>query len=100
MALTKTDLKKITEIFQLSVSKILGELTKDYQSRISEYLDFKFQKLEKDLTEKIDHLPTKDEFYDRTDKILGSQHKDRDEFEMVSSRVSDHEDRIQALEDK
>lgn len=49
----------------------------------------------------ISHLPTKEEFLDREDKLMGEVKKMREEHTMLSGRVyQDHEPRIEKIEDK
>jgi chaperonin cofactor prefoldin len=46
----------------------------------------------------ISHLPTKDEFYEQTGKILKRLDDLEEEKDALSHRVSNHEDRINNLE--
>ena len=46
----------------------------------------------------LSHLPTKDEFYEKMDEVVGELKTIREEQTLVSHRVSDHEDRIQKIE--
>jgi hypothetical protein len=48
----------------------------------------------------ISHLPTKDEFYEQTEKILKRLDDLEVDKDLLSHRVSDHEDRITNLETK
>ena len=48
--------------------------------------------------QKIDHLPTKDEFYKMMDNIIGEIEKMRQELAITNHHLSDHEDRITSLE--
>ena len=75
MSLTNDDLTKIAKLINLS------------KDEVKAYVD-----------EKVADLPSKQDFFDRTDQILGNQVKDKEEIDLVNSRVSNHEERIQALE--
>jgi hypothetical protein len=46
----------------------------------------------------ISHLPTKDEFYEQTGKILKRLNDLEEEKDVLSHQVSNHEDRINNLE--
>lgn len=67
---------------------------------IRQVLEEQLEVFEKKLDEKISNLPTKKEFYDRTDETLGRIKKLEEDSDLVQSRVASHEDRITALENK
>lgn len=48
---------------------------------------------------KTKHLPTKDDFYSKTDEVVGEIRAMREEFTLIVPRISDHEDRITAFEE-
>jgi len=48
--------------------------------------------------EDLKYLPTKDEFYEETLKILKGIEDLKDEKDILSHQVSDHSDRIEKLE--
>lgn len=51
----------------------------------------------------IKHLPTKDEFYERMDKVMGELKAMREEITILSGlngKVNDHEERIEKIENK
>ena len=51
----------------------------------------------------IKHLPTKDEFFDREDKLMGELKNIREEITMLSDinrKVNDNEERIEKVEKK
>lgn len=50
--------------------------------------------------EDISHLPTKDEFYEETGKILKRLDDLEQEKDVLSGQVSNHEDRIKDIEIK
>jgi len=76
MALTDKDLKAF---------KDLMEVTFD-------------DKLDEKLDEKLSHLPSKDEFYEQTGKILKQLDDLEVEKDVLSHSVSNHEDRIEKIE--
>lgn len=55
---------------------------------------------EKDLVTKEDlgHLPSKDEFYEQTERILKRLDDLEEEKDLLSNRVSDQEDRLEKIE--
>ena len=57
--------------------------------------------IEKSLVTKedISHLPTKDEFYEKMDEVMGELKAVREEQTVLSHRVSNHEDRMHKIED-
>jgi len=48
--------------------------------------------------EEIKNLPTKEEFFSKMDEVMGELKDMREEETILSSQVSDHETRIQNLE--
>lgn len=49
--------------------------------------------------EDIKYLPTKDEFYEEMDKVMGELNDSREEQTVQAHRLSDHEDSIENIED-
>ena len=83
--LTQQDLKQIGQLID---------------QKLEEKLEQKLEeKLEQKFNEKLKYLPSKDEFYEAMDKIMGELQKIRDEHAIQSYRVSDHEERITRLEE-
>lgn len=81
MSLTNNDLKLIKDVIKVT---------------IDEELDIKFE-------EKIKYLPTKEEFFDREDKIMTELKAVREEITTLSDlnrKVNDHEERIEKVEHK
>ena len=56
------------------------------------------EKLDEKLDGKIKYLPTKDEFYEKMDEVMGELKTIREEQTLISHRVSNHEDRIEKVE--
>lgn len=71
-------------------------LTSDDIHKLSKVFATKedFEKLE----EKISNLPTKGEFFGKMDKVIGELQTMRNEHIITGHQVSDHEDRLEALE--
>lgn len=55
--------------------------------------------VEEKVKEQIKFLPTKDEFYEKMDEIMGELKTIREGQTLQTYRLSDHEDRITKLED-
>lgn len=58
------------------------------------------ERLDEKLDEKLAHLPSKDEFYSRMDKVMGELKTIREEVAILSHRTSDNEDRIERIESR
>lgn len=46
----------------------------------------------------LSHLPTKDEFFAKMDEVMGELKAIREEQPLQSRKLSDHEDRIEKIE--
>ena len=78
-------------------------LTKKDLTQIEDLIDRKLdekldEKLEEKLNEKLKFLPTKDEFYEKMDEVMGELRAIREEHTLQVYKISDHEDRIEKLE--
>jgi len=58
------------------------------------------QVVDERISEKTKNLPTKDEFYNKMDKVMGELKSIRENTEVITHQVSDHEDRITKVEQK
>ena len=79
MTLTDEDLKALKDLMQITFKETAEELelvTKDH----------------------INHLPSKDEFYEQTGKILKRLDDLEQEKDVLSHQVSKHGDRIEKIE--
>ena len=93
-------------LIELSISlcknKRMGKLDDSDLKAIKGLMDVTIDEAieKKGLVTKSDltHLPTKDEFYEKMDEIMGELKTIREEQSLISHRVSDHEDRIQKVE--
>jgi predicted nuclease with TOPRIM domain len=56
------------------------------------------EKLDEKLDAKLSYLPTKDEFYGKMDEVIGELKAIREEQAAQSHKLSNHEDRIQKVE--
>ena len=52
------------------------------------------------IEDKTKNLPTKDEFFNKMDEVVGELKAIREELPLISHRLSNHEDRIQRVENK
>ena len=78
--LDSDDLKAIKDLVEVTVDEVIEK---------------------RELASKSDlgHLPTKDEFYGKMDKIMGELKAIREEQTVQGHHLSKHEDRIQKIED-
>ena len=56
------------------------------------------EKLDEKLDEKLKYLPTKDEFYETVDDVMGELKAIREEKSVQSHQFSNHEDRLVKIE--
>ena len=79
--LDNDDLKAIKDLIEVTVEEVIDK---------------------KELVSKSDisHLPTKDEFYEETGKILKRLDDLEQEKDVLSHRVSEHEDRLEKIESR
>lgn len=80
MTLTKKDFDAMREMIQIVLDEVLD------------------QKLEEKIPHYISHLPTKDEFYEETGKILKEIKDMKEELMIVNHRSSENRDKIEKLE--
>jgi hypothetical protein len=80
-ALDDNDLKAIKDLIEVTVDEV-------------------FEKREVATKNDLSHLPTKDEFYEQTGEIIKRLDNLEEEKDVLSHRVSNHEDRIINLESK
>jgi hypothetical protein len=87
--------------------KDLQEIKKLVDERLEIKLEEKLnEKLEQKFNEKLKYLPSKDEFYEKMDEIMGELKAIREEQMVMSHQLSEshdqldnHEGRIKKLED-
>jgi len=72
------DLQKIKQLIEVSLGEVIETtlVTKD----------------------DLGHLPTKDEFYGKMDEVMGELKAAREEQAVISHQLSDHDDRIEKIE--
>ena len=85
--LTKDDLGKIQLLIVAGSNQVVSRIDK---------LEDKVQKVE----EKIDLIPTKEEYFDSMSKLMGEVKKSREEQEVIGDTLSQHNDRLEILEEK
>ncbi len=94
--LTKQDLREIGAIVD---ERLEAKLEEKLEAKLEEKLEAKLEeKLEAKLEEKLGRYPTKDEFYTAMDQLMTELKAIREEQAALTFRVSDHEERITALE--
>lgn len=91
---TKKDLK--TQVAKLATKKEL----KRTELAIRKGAQLDFEDFRKEINEKLNLLPTKDEFFTRMDKVMGELQTIREEQLLLSAKSSNHEDRITVIEQK
>lgn len=85
MVLTNKDLKAFKDLVEVTFDEKLGDAI---ESRIA-------------TKEDISHLPTKDDFYEKTDELLKEIKDMREEQSVLTNKVyEDHEPRISKVEKK
>lgn len=67
-------------------------LTKKDLSLIESIIE---EKLEEKLNEKLKFLPTKDEFYEKMDEVMGKLKAIREEHEVLGGKSSEHSDQLE-----
>jgi gamma-glutamyl phosphate reductase len=66
---------------------------------LDDVLEYKLdEKLDEKFKDKLGNLPTKDEFYEQTDKILKELKDIREKVSVLSQHSSDHSDAIEDLQ--
>lgn len=95
MPLTKSDKNWIKKTSEEASKKAV----EDNNTHIFGYLNTFFAKKDglEDVKKEVKKI---DKVLDMLDTILGNQVKDKQELDMVTARVSNHEQRIQKLEEK
>jgi len=82
----------------------MAKLDDDDLKSIKDLMEITFDEKieEKELVTKDDikHLPTKDEFYQKMDEVVGELKAVREELPIISHQLSNHDDRIEKIEEK
>ena len=96
--LTADDFQKIGQIVDKAVEKKTAHLvTKDDVKLIVEAAVW--ERTDSFVTkDDIKHLPTKEEFYQKMDEVMGELKAIREEQTLLAHRLPDHEDRLEKLE--
>jgi hypothetical protein len=85
--------------FCLCLNSRMATLDNDDIKAIKTLIEVAFdEQFEERLDEKLSHLPTKDEFYTKMDEVMGELKSIREEQAVQSQHLSDHEDRIEKIE--
>lgn len=83
MSLTQSDLDAIKNLIEITIDE-------KFEGRLGLSPD-------QTLDEKFNHLPTKEEFYNKTDELIKELRDMREELTILNGRVSIHSDQIEAL---
>ena len=104
---TKADLKsEIAKLvtkkeFKAQVAKLATkEELKRTELAIRKGAQLDFEDFRKEINEKLNLLPTKDEFFTRMDKVMGELQTIREEQLLLSAKSSSYGDRLTVLEQK
>ena len=106
MSLTQKDLNEIEQRLKriFATKKDLSESQSEMVKYVNENIKYNIDSLRKELLEAFDertsNLPTKDEFFGAMDELMKEVKAGREETTILSHRSSDHEDRIEKIEDK
>jgi len=95
MPLTKTDKNWIDNLLETKLDVRFNE----FSSKFLNYINATFAK-QSDLEEVKTQVAKIDRVVELLDQVVGNQKKQQDEEAILSANVSDHEERIQALESK
>ena len=85
-------------IFVLCKNRRMAKLDDQDLKAIKNLIEVTIEEKELVTKEDISHLPTKDEFYEKMDDVMGELKAVREEQSVLSHQVSDHEDRLQKVE--
>lgn len=80
-----------------SNSKLLENIEIIVRTTIREEVD---DIVEKKLNDKLKNFPTKEEFFDNTDKIMGELKAIREDNEILNGRTSDHANQLESHEQR
>ena len=84
---------------KIGMSKMQTPLTLElFEQVLMPRIDDKFGDLKKELVTKIDHLPTKQQYYKREDKTMGELKKLREEVALVGSHYKKTNKRIDLID--
>lgn len=56
--------------------------------------------VDQEIDERTSNLPTKDEFYEKMDQVIGELKAIRENTDTQSHQISNHEDRLERIEEK
>lgn len=109
---TKEDLEKFitkkefkTEVAKLATKEDLRQFAtkedlKNTDRSIRASLQLDFKDFRQEINEKLNLLPTKEEFFSKMDELIGELQVIREEHTVSSHQLSDHDNRISVLEQK
>ena len=94
--LTKEDHQEI----QKNISSAIDQSEQRIIGRMNIMFDEQDQKLDQKLNEKLGLMPTKEEFYNTMDEVMGELKAIREEHSVSTYQLSNHEKRITKLESR
>jgi len=118
MALTNEDLQQIRELllennealrvrWKEDIQENNGTLRNQWKEDIQEntrnlleYMNQVEKRLNEHIDDRVDSLPTRDDFFDRTDQILGHDKKTDEELALLNDRLSVLEAEVEQLKQK
>lgn len=116
MTLTKTDINRIKKAVEKKLDERLDVKITGVEKRLSVKiarvgkrlnlkmagvegrLDERITDVEERLNEKLRLLPSKDEFFQKMDEVMGELETIREEQTIIGQQTTDHEERITTLE--
>ena len=78
----------------------MAKLDSDDLKAIKELIGMTIDEKELVTKEDISHIPTKEEFYNKMDEVVGELKTTREEQTVQSHQLSDHGNRIEKIESK
>lgn len=100
MALTIGDLKKIDKLLQARIqenNKTLTDQMVENNEVMMDYVKSETDSFRKELVDKIDHLPTKEEFYSRDSATQKKVQDVEVEVNLTTARSVENKDNIEKL---
>lgn len=96
MALTKKDLDQIKMI----VGEVIDDAVSLNNAKIALTIDDKVREHQLVTKDDISHLPSKHDFYNKMDEVLGEVVKEREENTIQQAKLEEHTERLEKIESK
>lgn len=85
--LTKDDINKIQFLITAGSNRVIKEI-----DEVKEEI--------REVKEQVKFLPTREEYFDSMDKLMGEVKKVREEQEVIGGKLSEHSDRLEKVKKK